>query len=50
MEDQSGALGPVLNALVLFNTHYMDAAVTQLRADGLEVREEEGARGVWVRS
>ena len=31
MEDQIGALGLVLNALVLFNTRYMDAAVTQLR-------------------
>ena len=27
MEDQLGALGLVLNALVLFNTRYMDAAV-----------------------
>ncbi len=44
MEDQFGALGLVLNALVLFNTRYMDAAVTQLRADGFEVREEDVAR------
>ena len=33
MEDQIGALGLVLNALVLFNTRYMDAALTQLRAE-----------------
>nr|WP_238782785.1 transposase [Streptomyces monomycini] len=32
MEDQIGALGLVLNALVLFNTRYMNAAVNQLRA------------------
>nr|WP_241745705.1 Tn3 family transposase [Streptomyces lydicus] len=41
MEDQIGALGLVLNALVLFNTRYMDAAVNQLRADGFDVRDEE---------
>jgi hypothetical protein len=44
MEDQIGALGLVLNALVLFNTRYMDAAVTQLREDGFEVRDEDVAR------
>nr|WP_241745823.1 Tn3 family transposase [Streptomyces lydicus] len=44
MEDQIGALGLVLNALVLFNTRYMDAALTQLRADGFEVRDEDIAR------
>lgn len=32
------------NALVLFNTRYMDAAVTQLRADGSDVRDEDVAR------
>ncbi|MCX4750316.1 transposase [Kitasatospora sp. NBC_01287] len=26
------------------NTRYMDAAVTQLRSDGLDVRDEDGAR------
>ncbi len=30
MEDQIGALGLVLNAIVLFNTRYMDAALNQL--------------------
>lgn len=44
MEDQIGALGLVLNALVLFNTRYMDAAVAQLRADGFDVRDEDIAR------
>ncbi|GGS39080.1 hypothetical protein Snoj_28630 [Streptomyces nojiriensis] len=38
------ALGLVLNALVLFNTRYMDAAVTRLRADGFEVRDQDVAR------
>ncbi|MFB7739490.1 Tn3 family transposase [Streptomyces sp. NPDC056112] len=44
MEDQIGALGYVLNALVLFNTRYMDAAVNQLRANGFDVRDEDVAR------
>lgn len=44
MEDRIGALGLVLNALVLFNTRYMDAAVSQLRADGFDVRDEGVAR------
>ncbi len=44
MEDQIGALGLVLNALVLFNTQFMDAAVNQLRADGFDVRDEDLAR------
>ncbi len=44
MEDQIGAHGLVLNALVLFNTRYMDAAVTQLRADGFDVRDQDVVR------
>jgi hypothetical protein len=44
MEDQIGALGLVLSAVVLFNTRYMDAAVNQLRADGFDVRDEDVAR------
>ncbi len=44
MEDQIGALGLVLNAMVLFTTRYMDAAVTRLRADGFDVRDEDVAR------
>jgi hypothetical protein len=30
--------------VVLFNTRYMDAAVTQLRVDGFDVRDEDLAR------
>lgn len=44
MEDQIGALGLVLNALVLFNTRYMDAALDQLRTDGFDVRDEDVTR------
>jgi TnpA family transposase len=40
-EDQPGALGLVLNAIVLWNTCYMDAALRQLRADGVQVLEED---------
>ncbi|RYJ25814.1 mobile element protein [Streptomyces sp. L-9-10] len=42
--DVTGALGLVLNAVVLFNTRYMDATVTQLRADGFDIRDEDIAR------
>lgn len=34
-EDQLGALGLIVNALVLWNTRYMDAAVTHLKAAGM---------------
>jgi TnpA family transposase len=34
-EDQLGALGLVLNVIVLWNTIYMNAALTKLRAEGL---------------
>ncbi|MCG5121578.1 Tn3 family transposase [Streptomyces sp. T7(2022)] len=44
MEDQLGALGLVLNAIVLWTTKYIDAAVTQLRAEGHELRDEDIAR------
>jgi TnpA family transposase len=37
-EDQLGALGLVLNVIVLWNTIYMDAALSQLRAEGHSVR------------
>ena len=43
-EDQLGALGLVVNALVLWNTRYMDAALDQLRSKGEEVRTEDIAR------
>jgi hypothetical protein len=40
-EDQLGALGLVLNAVVLWNSRYLDAAVHQLRAQG---EDEDVAR------
>jgi TnpA family transposase len=43
-EDQLGALGLVVNALVLWNTRYMDAALDHLRSKGEEVRAEDIAR------
>ncbi|WUO09058.1 Tn3 family transposase [Streptomyces virginiae] len=43
MEAQIGALGLVLNALVLFNTRSVDAAVARLCADGLDVRDRDVA-------
>jgi TnpA family transposase len=43
-EDQLGALGLVLNAIVLWNTRYMSAALARLREQGLEVREEDVKR------
>lgn len=44
MENQLGSLGLVLNAVVLWTTRYIDAAVAQLRADGHEIRDEDIAR------
>ena len=44
MEDQLGALGLVLNCVVLWNTCYMNAALEQLRAEGSPVRDEDVAR------
>ncbi|MDP9095536.1 MAG: Tn3 family transposase, partial [Pseudomonadota bacterium] len=43
-EDQLGALGLVVNVIVLWNTLYTDAALAQLRAEGHQVREEDVAR------
>ena len=43
-EDQLGALGLVVNVIVLWNTIYMDAALNQLRAEGFDVRPEDVAR------
>ena len=43
-EDQLGALGLVVNVIVLWNTIYMDAALNQLRAEGYDVRNEDVAR------
>ena len=43
-EDQLGALGLVLNALILWNTRYMDAALNHLRSEGFEVKGEDVSR------
>ncbi|WP_349963061.1 Tn3 family transposase [Rhizobium sp. ZPR3] len=43
-EDQLGALGLVVNLVVLWNTIYMDAALEQLVAEGYELRPEDVAR------
>ena len=44
MEDQLGALGLVLNCVVLWNTFYINAALEQLRAQGVPVLDEDVAR------
>jgi TnpA family transposase len=44
MEDQVGALGLVINCVVLWNTVYLDAAVAKLRAEGYPVRDDDLAR------
>jgi len=44
MEDQLGALGLVLNCVVLWNTRYMNAALDELRAQGHPVRDEDITR------
>jgi TnpA family transposase len=43
-EDQLNALGLVLNAMVLWNTMYMNIALEHLRESGFEVRPEDVAR------
>lgn len=43
-EDQLGALGLVLNMLVIWNTRYMALALDAIRASGQEVRDEDVAR------
>ena len=43
-EDQLGALGLVVNIIVLWNTRYMEAALDHLRATGFDVREEDVRR------
>ena len=43
-EDQLGALGLVLNMIVLWNTRYMEAALNHLRATGVTVKDEDVAR------
>lgn len=44
MEDQLGALGLALNAVVLWNSLYIDAVVKKLAADGFPVTEDMLAR------
>jgi TnpA family transposase len=43
-EDQLGALGLVVNAIILWNTLYINAALEQLAGDGYIIREEDVAR------
>ncbi len=43
-EDQLGALGLVVNIIVLWNTIYIDAVLAQLRREGYLVRDEDVAR------
>lgn len=43
-EDQLGALGLVVNAIVLWNTRYLDAILNHLRASGATVLPEDVAR------
>lgn len=43
-EDQLGALGLVTNAVVLWNTIYMQAALDHLREQSMAIREEDEAR------
>jgi hypothetical protein len=44
LENQLGALGLVLNCVVLWTTVYLDAAVRHLKAQGYPVRDEDMAR------
>jgi TnpA family transposase len=43
-EDQLGALGLVLNMIALWNTIYMEAALSQLREEGYRVMDEDAQR------
>ena len=43
-EDQLSALGLVLNIIVLWNTIYIDAVLTQLRKEGYAMRNEDVVR------
>jgi hypothetical protein len=43
-EDQLGALGLVVNVIVLWNTLYMDTALNHLAATGVRIQEEDKAR------
>ena len=43
-EDQLSSLGLVLNAVALWNTLYLDKAISYLQGSGIEVRDEDLAR------
>jgi TnpA family transposase len=43
-EDQLGALGLVINVIVLWNTLYINAALQQLEAEGFPIRPEDVSR------
>ncbi len=43
-EDQLGALGLVVNAAVLWNTIYMQAALDHMQQQSVEIKEEDEAR------
>ena len=43
-EDQLGALGLLVNVLVLWNTRYMDAALARLAREEVEVKPEDVER------
>lgn len=43
-EDQLGALGLVLNMVILWDTRYIDAALTHLRNQGIDVLDEDVVR------
>jgi TnpA family transposase len=44
LENQLGALGLVLNCVTLWTTRYLDAAVTNLQAQGYPIKDEDIAR------
>lgn len=44
LEDQLGALGLVINIIVLWNTLYINAALQQLEAEGFPIEPEDVAR------
>jgi len=43
-EDQLGSLGLVLNIIALWNTIYMDAAVSKLQSEGFPINDEDTVR------
>jgi TnpA family transposase len=45
-EDQLGALGLVVNAIILWNTRYIERTLTQIEQTGLDIRSEDVER-IW---